>query len=365
MPIVLMALACAATGVMADVPSILGRSFVVRDRSAGSDGTRRHVTVTAREKASPTPLLGDPTAVGAAIDVGTIPGPSQILDLPASGWRTVNDGFRYDDRDGTFGAVVRVVIRRDTRGTFTIKATLSGAHAQLDLVPPNPGAEGEFAIVFHDGPIYCVHFGGVGGGDVRNDDARLFKVSHPTALGPCPANVLPTSPPTTSSTSTTSSTTSSTSPSSTTIVGPPCGAINGAPFCWGECPAETPICADILGSCQCVSGTQPCDGIHGSTCDGACPAGEACVSGGLDCACMPVASSPCYTGAPGGGPTCGGFCPSEETCVFFTFPSGTSGCVCAPPTCFGPSSCTDSCPPGRGCQAADIGEGLISCLCLP
>jgi hypothetical protein len=349
-----------ATPALAVPPSILGKSFVARDGSAGTDATRRRVTVTAKETASPTSLDGDPTAVGAALVVGTID-VTQTLDLPASAWRAVKGGFRYDDRSAAFGAVARVVVRRDAHGTFTIKATLSGAHARLDVVPPNPGTDGELALVFHDGFTYCTHLGGVAGGTVRNDGARLFKVTRPTALGPCPSSVLPTSIPTTSSTSTSSTTTTS-----TTIVGPPCGDINGASFCWGECPPETPICADVGGSCQCVSGTQPCDGMRDTSCDGACPPGEACVSGGLDCACMPVASTPCYNGQIGGGPTCGGFCPSDEGCGFLELPDGTSGCVCAPPTCFGPvHGCGTACPAGRSCELVGIGGGLYSCLCLP
>jgi hypothetical protein len=354
--------------VLADEPpSILGKSFVVRDGSVGTDPTRRRVTMTAKEAASPTALVGDPTPVGAALVVDTISGVTQTFDLPAGAWRDVKGGFRYDDGVGAFGAVVRLVVRRDLRGTFTIKAKLSGAHAQLDVVPPDPGAEAAVAVVFHDGPIYCTHFGGVAGGAIRNDGARLFKVSRPTALGPCPSIVLPTTPPTTSIPTTSSSSTTSTSRSTTTstsIVGPPCGEINGGSFCWGECPAETPICAYVGGSCQCVSGTQPCGG-RGTECDGACPVGQACVSGGFDCACMPVESTPCYTGTPGGGPVCGGFCPQDETCEFVELPNGISGCVCAPPTCFGPRTCGAACPPGRSCNPTELGGGLISCLCLP
>jgi hypothetical protein len=287
-----------------------------------------------------------------------------VFDLPASAWRTVKGGFAYADRSGSFGAVQRVLVRRDAHGTFTLKAKLSGAHAQLDVVPPNPGTEGDLGLVVHDGHTYCTHFGGEAGGTIRNDGARLFKITRPTALGPCPSTVLPTSPSTSSSTSTTSTSVST----STSIVGPPCGEINGVSFCWGECPPETPICAWVGGSCQCVSGTQPCAGLRASECDGVCPPGQACVSGGFDCACMPVESTPCYNGQPGGGPTCGGFCPPDETCDFVQLPDGVSGCICAPPTCFPPvpaGVCGASCPTGRSCELTSIGSGLYSCLCLP
>src|SRR5262245_20591673 len=85
-------------------PSILGRSFVARDRSAGLDPTRRRVAVAAKETASPTALDGDPTAVGATLVVDAVPAGGQNFDLPASGWRAVKGGFAYGDRDGTFSA---------------------------------------------------------------------------------------------------------------------------------------------------------------------------------------------------------------------------------------------------------------------
>jgi hypothetical protein len=115
-------------------PSILGRSFVARDGSAGTDPTRRRVTVAAKEKASPTALDGEPTAVGAALVVDALPVGGQTFALPASAWRAVKGGFAYADRSGSFGAVQRVLVRGDARGTFTLKAKLSGAHAQLDVV---------------------------------------------------------------------------------------------------------------------------------------------------------------------------------------------------------------------------------------
>jgi hypothetical protein len=80
---------------------------------------------------------------------------------------------------------------------------------------------------------------------------------------------------------------------------------------------------------------------------------------------MPVDDTPCYNGQPGGGPTCGGFCPPDETCGFLELPNGVSGCVCGPPTCFGPfHGCSNQCQPGRSCDLVDLGGGLFSCLCL-
>ena len=37
----------------------------------------------------------------------------------------------------------------------------------------------------------------------------------------------------------------------------PCGIEAGPPQCYGTCPPANPICADIAGNCQCVSGATP------------------------------------------------------------------------------------------------------------
>jgi hypothetical protein len=367
-------LACAVVGACLTTPAaaathlVLGRSFTVKDSSAGADAARRRVVVKAKETASaaPVPDVGS----GGELVIET-DGASQTLPLPAAGWRISGTGVKYVDSQTVNGAVKTVVIRRSARGTFTMKAVLTGAHAPLDLVPPNPGTEGALAVVLYTGDFYCTHFGGVAGGLVRNDGARRFDVKNPTAVGPCPGNLGPTTtwPPTTPPTTATSTTVSTTtSTTGTTILGPPCGAVVGpAPFCWGECPPETPICADVAGTCRCVSGTQPCGGIREQTCDGACPAGEVCVSGGLDCACMPAGGTPCV--ADTGDQVCGGFCPPEETCLYVNVPTFYTGCFCVPPDCSrgGEPGCEPTlCPveSGRHCEVVPVGQ-LHICACMP
>jgi hypothetical protein len=350
---------------------LVGRKLAVRDRSAGADATRRRVVVTVQQQGGFLSLEGDPTAHGAsfAIEVGAV---HQIWSLPASNWRAIRSGFSYADSLGLNGPVRRLKIRHDARDVFLIKASLSGAKAPLDVVPPNPGTEGGIAVVMDAGQTYCAWYGGVAGGVVQNDGARVFDVRNPTGPGPCPSDAYPTTttvPTTTTTSSTSASTTTSTSSTTTTIVGPPCGEIQGSPMCAGDCPPDTPICADLGGNCQCVSGTQPCGGQRAPTCDGTCPAGQVCVSGVFDCGCMPVGSTPCFTGG-GDGPVCGGFCPPDEACVYVDLPTIFQGCLCSPPGCSIPqppplqSLCGASCPPGRHCESVPITSGFSDCLCL-
>ena len=114
---------------------MLGRSFTVKDSSAGADAARRRVVVKAKETASaaPVPDVGS----GGELVIET-DGASQTLPLPAAGWRISGTGVKYVDSQTVNGAVKTVVIRRSARGTFTMKAVLTGAHAPLDLVPPIP-----------------------------------------------------------------------------------------------------------------------------------------------------------------------------------------------------------------------------------
>jgi hypothetical protein len=342
---------------------VVGKKLAVRDGSGGTDPTRRRVVVAVQQQAAP--LDGDPTAHGAsfAIEVGTV---HQIWSLPASNWRAIRSGFSYADSPGQYGPVRRLKIRHDAHDVFSIKAALSSAKAPLDVVPPNPGVDGGIAVIMQDsGQTYCVWYGGIAGGTVRNDGGRLFEVRNPTAAGECPSDATPTTNvPTTSSTS--STVTTSTSSTTTTIVGPPCGEIQGSPTCAGECPPETPICADLGGICRCVSGTAPCGDQRAPLCDGTCPAGQVCVSGGFDCGCMPVGSTPCLPGD--NGPVCGGFCPPDETCIHIDFPVAV--CLCSPPGCTIPqppplqSLCGAECPPGRHCESVPITLGFSDCLCL-
>lgn len=156
-------------------------------------------------------------------------------------------------------------------------------------------------------------------------------------------------------------TTTPTSTTTTTMFVPrPCGdpGAPGAPFCWGTCPAATPICASLSGTCTCIAGTTPCGGTSFPQCDGVCAPDQACMpSLTLGCTCE-FQGIPC---AIGGFPSCGGVCAGGDDCVGVSTADG-DGCLCVPhgSTCWQTyPSCGGTCPSGT-CQPSGI-PGLCSC----
>ena len=163
---------------------LLGRSFVAKDPSFGVVNARRRVSAKG-QSAGGLALGGDPTVDGASLTMETDTA-SQTVALPASEWTVVRDGFSYIDSIGANGPTRRVKLKRNALGEISLKVSLSGAYAQLDILPPNPGTEASIAVAITGGDTYCAHFGGVAGGTVMNDGNRRFRVQKPTAVGPCP-----------------------------------------------------------------------------------------------------------------------------------------------------------------------------------
>jgi hypothetical protein len=138
-----------------------------------------------------------------------------------------------------------------------------------------------------------------------------------------------------------------------------CGAVEGYPLCYGECPPERPVCVQTGSSCQCITGSTPCGDTRAPECDGACPPGEMCVTGGIDCGCIPVDSTPCTAS---GAPACGGECGNGVTCTFLSIPDFV-GCLCpAAAGCGTYPTCGAPCPPPKVCRSYDY-PGLQACVC--
>lgn len=127
--------------------------------------------------------------------------------------------------------------------------------------------------------------------------------------------------------------------------------------CGGTCPPGSACGTRDLDTCLCISSAQPC-GDTSPVCNGECPVGEECLTGGgfplPSCVCLPTGSTACSKFE------CGGACPTGQECNFFEISTpGASGCVCGPP---GPcGSGGDDCPAGFHCA---FGPG-IGPLCLP
>jgi hypothetical protein len=171
----------------------LGKSFVAKDPSFGVVNEKRRVSAKGQTLAGGFTIFVDPTADGATLTVETDDG-AQTLTLPPAGWRPIRNGFGYTDPDGMFGATKRLTVKTSSQGVLTLKVALSGAHAPLGVLPPDPGTEAAVGLAIA-GETYCIHFGGVAGGTISNDGNRKFRVQHPVALGPCPSSMT-TPPPT-------------------------------------------------------------------------------------------------------------------------------------------------------------------------
>jgi hypothetical protein len=165
----------------------LGRSFVAKDSSFGVINEKRRVSAKGQTLAGGVAIFVDPTVDGGTLAVETNDG-AQTFTLPGAGWRPIRNGFGYTDPDGMFGATKRLTVKTNAQGVLTLKVSLSGAHARLSMLPPNPGTEAAVGLAIAD-EDYCMHFGGVAGGTVSNDGNRKFRVQHPVAVGPCPASM--------------------------------------------------------------------------------------------------------------------------------------------------------------------------------
>lgn len=172
--------------------TVLGDKLVVKNPRP-DDASRLKIIATAKEKASPDLLIGDPTlpgtpsgaVLGLIANGGTSTARAYVLaqGTASSGkpfWRVAGGtGFRYDDPRGEQGPVRRVTIRRTNKGVFLVKAKLVGKHGGLDVVPPNPGTDGFLSIALAGGDRYCVRYGPEG--TSKNDGDREWTIQRVTA----------------------------------------------------------------------------------------------------------------------------------------------------------------------------------------
>lgn len=67
-----------------------------------------------------------------------------------------------------------------------LRVALSGRDGTLDLLPPNPGTAARATLTVPAGSSFHVAFGGVAGGEVRENGATAFKVVNASGAGICP-----------------------------------------------------------------------------------------------------------------------------------------------------------------------------------
>ncbi len=162
--------------------TIRGKTLVVKNPRP-ADARRRRVVAIAREKGSANIIVGDPTVAGASLAV-RVNDTAQTFTLPAGFWRRIRKAsFRYDDRQGQNGPVRTVLFRRSAAGTLVLEVKLDGRHGPIDVVPPDPGADGFVVLSIGGGERYCVRYGA--DGDVTSNDERSWRIANPTEEG-CP-----------------------------------------------------------------------------------------------------------------------------------------------------------------------------------
>lgn len=179
-------LALAGVATAAD-HTILGDALVVKNPRPG-DPAKRRVVASAMERASAAALVGDPTLAGSAggavlgviANGGTSTARAYLLPQGTASngtpfWRCAGStGFKYSDPRGEQGPVRAASIARTGKGSFRIKAWLLGKRAGLDIVPPDPGTDGSFAISLGGGDRYCVRFGPEG--ESKNDGEWQWRI---------------------------------------------------------------------------------------------------------------------------------------------------------------------------------------------
>lgn len=170
--------------------TILGTKITVRD---SGNAAGRSVVLVAKE-AGTTPVAGDPTVGGAQLTVSTSGETpvTQVFDLPqgssASGaafWSATANGYRYSDHKGENGPVRVVTIGRSSSGKIYLNATIRGADAAIDVVPPDPGTGACAALSIVDGDRYSVLFDATS--TLTNRGVKLFSARNPTTTGVCPS----------------------------------------------------------------------------------------------------------------------------------------------------------------------------------
>jgi len=292
---------------------VLGKIFLVKDPSPGTDPSKRKLSCQANEPGSNDMVMGDPVTNGATVEViataaagGT--SSDQVFSMPGGpNWKPISTiGFKYKDSTGLNGPVKSAQIKKTPGGTFQIKLQIKGllgpgAQPHITVTPPNPGAEGGMflTILGAGGGTYCVRYGGTAGGNIGGNNAKVFKISKPFVEAGCPT----------------------------------CG---GTRMCHDVCTAGAPQCPFCSDCAALVCGQDPtcCDPNGAGSWDTTCVSEVAS-------ACNEACSS-CSDGMKNGNETdvdCGGdVCfPCADLKMCLVAADCTSGVcttgICQPPTC--------------------------------
>jgi hypothetical protein len=150
-----------------------------------SDPSARKVLWLVKEAAPNDDMVnGDPVTSGSTLNL-KLDANTQCFHMPSSGWSNVDGiGFKYADPMGVLGEglVKKAQIKRTPGGVFQIKVIISGKNGAVNIVPPNPGTQGDMNFHINVGHQYC---GSTAGGMLNPNDAVTFKAKGAPAPASC------------------------------------------------------------------------------------------------------------------------------------------------------------------------------------
>jgi phospholipase C len=168
---------------------VLGSQLSLKNPSTPE---KRKIGLSAKEKMTTDTLVGNPVANGATLTIrvtgGSLDGDTYNLpqgtSLAGKPFWTGDavKGFKYKDPKGDNGPVASASISLKN-GTMQIKAGASGKNGDpINVVPPNPGADGCAILALTGGDSYSMNFAS---GVAKNSGTKSFSIKKPTQKGKC------------------------------------------------------------------------------------------------------------------------------------------------------------------------------------
>jgi hypothetical protein len=203
-----------------------------------------------------------------------------VFVLPPELWSATATGFTYKDRQAASGPVKLAQIKRSARGTFQIKAVITGKNGSVDVFPPNPGTSGCLRLDLGTGDHYHVLLPGPPDGTIKTNDAKIFAIKDAVVEGLCPRTPV--------------------CGNGVREPGEPC---DGGPACSAECVQHFPACCSAPMMCRAwdditlVNTLRELCGASTPIIGGICAADGSCSTQPIDpvpVCCEPMLSSDCY-----------------------------------------------------------------------
>jgi hypothetical protein len=126
-------------------------------------------------------FFGNPTTGGATLNL-KLDSVTQCFHMPPSGWSRNGRAYAYADPAGLYGPIKVAQWRQSGNGSIVNKVVILGKNGPVDIVPPNPGTQGDATFHVGGGADYCAS---TAGGTIRPNDAKRFKARNAPAPAAC------------------------------------------------------------------------------------------------------------------------------------------------------------------------------------